>query len=285
MQKLFNKILVPIDFSSKSKVAAEKAVDIAKQYDCSIHLLHVSSLSPFSAFGMTEGHLSIPFNLIDNKKELEFQLRRIYDRLQTISGNSIAADYTILSGTWDDSIIDFVNKNNFDLVLIGQKGMLMPKRKMAMNPDKIALKTDVPVITLPSNRRLTRLYSIVIPITDFLPIRKLMYGVYIASKFNTTIKLLAIQNPDTEDKVQKYLQKAYDLMRDICNVQVEKEVIDNDNVADAINQFSVANSADLIIVNPVTQTKMPGFFSVLFGNIIQKYSAPPVLTVNPGFKF
>lgn len=152
---------------------------------------------------------------------------------------------------------------------------------MLLNPDTIALKTNIPVITVPANRRLTRLFSIVIPITDFLPTRKLMYGVYIASTYDTVVKLLGIESEKNYHSMQYYLQRAARLIRDNSSVKVVTEVIRSENVAEAVERFTREKHADLLILNPNTQTKMPGFFSSLIGNIIQKYSSPPVLTVTP----
>ena len=78
------------------------------------------------------------------------------------------------------------------------------------------------------------------------------------------------------------MMKAYKLISDNCGVNVEFEKTQAANVADAVNRYAQDKSADLIIVNPGTQTKMPGVLSSLLGNIIQKYSSPPVLTINPG---
>src|SRR6188474_2417445 len=122
MQKLFNKIMVPIDFSSKSKSTVEKAVQIAKLYNCSIYLLHVLTASPFASIAVAEGHMAIPFNSIDNKSELEFQLEKLKNYIRLLSDGPIKVEYKILIGTWDDMIIDLVNQYKFDLLLIGQKG-------------------------------------------------------------------------------------------------------------------------------------------------------------------
>lgn len=281
MQKLFNKILVPVDFSARSRQAIEKACDIAKQYQCSIHVLHVVPISPFAAIAMTEGPMAIPYSFIENKKGIEAELKKLVSKITMLTDNSVKADYHILQGTWDEAIIDYATSYNFDLVLVGQKENLLNKRKMFINPDKIAAKADIPVITVPSNRRLTRLFTILIPITEFLPVRKLMYGIYIASGYNTTLKLLGVENEKTREKVRYYLNKAYQLIKDNSGIRVELETVQSNNVAEAVNQFAKLKSADLVIVNPQTQTKMPGFFSSFFGNILQKYSSPPILTINP----
>lgn len=281
MQKLFNKILVPIDFSQKSKIALDKAVDIATKYSCSIHLLHVVSYSPLTTVALAEGHMAIPFNMIENEKELGYRLESMCEEIKLQARDSVHVSYSVLKGSWDDIIIHLVNENNFDMVLIGQKARTFKKRSMLLNPDLIAEKTNIPVLTVPVNRRLVRLFSIVIPITDFLPVRKLMYGIYIASNDNTVIKLLGVENRQNKDAVQYYLEKASSLIRKNCEVAVDTELIVSDNVAQAVNQYAALQAADLIIVNPNTETKMPGYFSTLLGNIIQKYSSPPVLTVNP----
>ncbi len=281
MQKLFNKILVPVDFSGKTKIAVEKAITIAKQFNCSIHLLHVVTLEPFAAAAMAEGHTMVPYNLPVNKKELDFQLDKICKHINLLSANTIEVNYSIVAGTWNQAIIDFSNEHQIDVILIGQKGQAFRKRKMVLNPDIIASKANIPVITIPSNKRLSQLFCIVIPITDFLPIRKLLYGIYLAGENNTTLKLLGIENEKTSELVQYYLAKSYRLIKDNCTVKVEMETTYNHNVAAAVNEFAKLQSADLIIVNPGAQTKMPGFFSSLLGNIIQKFSIPPVLTVNP----
>ncbi|MFN8305774.1 MAG: universal stress protein [Ferruginibacter sp.] len=281
MQKLFNKILVPIDFSARSKKAIDKAVDIACEHKCSICLLHVAPITPFSALAMADGHLAVPFNVLDNKKELEFRLDKLRNYISLHSENRVESTFRIIQGGWNEVIIDFAEENNIDLILIGQDDYFQHKRKMMLNPDTIALKTNIPVITVPANRRLTRLFSIVIPITDFLPTRKLMYGVYIASSYDTVVKLLGIENEKTHSKMEYYLHRAVRLIRDNSDVKVDTEVIYCENVAEAVDRFTRKQHADLLILNPNTQTKMPGIFSSIMGNIIQKYSSPPVLTVTP----
>lgn len=279
MKKLFNRLLVPVDFSGRSKKVIEKAVEIAMQYNCSLHLLHVTPPDYITWSG--EKYLPDSILLLDNKAELEFKLAGLCNIAGESCGYTIATTYSVVKGSWDESVIDFANAHSFDLILIGQTGSFMRKRKMLLNPDKIASKTNAPVITIPSNRSITKLYSIVVPVTDFLPVRKLMYGVYIATNYNSTLKLLGIENPDTKNKAIYYMMKAHKLIIDNCDVKVEFENLSSKNVADAVTRYVHDKPADLIILNPGTQTKMPGFFSGLFGNIIQKHTEPPVLTVNP----
>ncbi len=280
MQKLFNKILVPVDFSKKSKRAVSKAVEIATWYNCSIQLLYVINIS---AFNNTQPipHPKLTFDFNADKDWIECELKKICKEVTDTSKTLLDIHYTITTGSWNESIIEFVNENAFDLVVIGQDESFFKKRKMKLKPDRIAIRTAVPVITVPENKGLIRLCSILIPVTDFLPVRKLMYAIYMASNNETTIKLLGIENEHTKEKMDYYIKKAYSLVREHCNVNIELEVVKADNIADAVNHFAMARTADLIILNPGVETKMPGFFSKILGNVIQKYSIPPVLTVSP----
>ncbi|MEO6730768.1 MAG: universal stress protein [Ferruginibacter sp.] len=279
MQKLFNRLLVPVDFSGRSKKAIEKAIDLAKQYNCSIHLLHVTppDYGNWSVATYPANSMLAP----DNKAELEFKLAGLCITEVASCGSTIDISYSVVQGAWNESVIDFANTLGFDLILINQPESAMRNRKMLLDPNIIASKTNAPVITVPTNRSITKLYSIVVPVTDFLPVRKLMYGVYIATNYNSIIKLLGIENPDTKNKVMHYMMKAHKLISDNCGVKVELEKLSGMNVADAVTRYVHDKPTDLVILNPGTQTRMPGFFSGLLGNIIQKYAAPPILTVNP----
>ncbi len=280
MQKLFNKILVPVDFTSGSKRLLEKAYEMASRYDCSIHLLHVVPFRGIS-FALGTSGTMIPLEVIDNRKELELQMAKLCSCIPLIHKEGPQPGFSIVKGSWDEAIIEIVNLQGFDLILISQESRWLLKSKLPVNPDKVAQKTNIPVITVPVSRRLVNLYSIVIPVTDFLPLRKLIYGVYLAQHYNATLKLLGIENKKTKSKVGYYLKKACSLIKDNCSLPVELEIITSENVANAVNEFANSHAADLIIVNPGTQTKMPGFFAKLLGHILQKYSAPPVLTINP----
>lgn len=281
MQKLFNRILVPVDFSSHSKVAVEKASELANEYSCSITLLHVYTILPLSTVAFTEGHLAIPARAIPNYKELEFQLRKYAEHASNLCRKGIKVDYIVTLGSLNERIIEFVLQSRIDLVLIGQNGRLFTRRKLHANPDLIADRTNVPVFTVPANRRVTKLLSVVIPVTDFLPVRKLMYGIFMATASNARIRLLGLENPGTKEQVGYYLSRACNLIRTYSSVAVDTEIVMGDSVAEAVDEYSRLHAADLVILNPGSQTRMRGLMSFCFGKVIQKYAAPPILAVNP----
>lgn len=281
MQKLFTRLLVPVDFSTKSKKAIENAAVIAMQYECELHLLHAIPFTPYVSMVPGGGQIVAAADLLAHSRTAERQLMDFSADIKAAANNKLITRYAVSFGGWNQAVIDYSSENQIDLVVIGQKSSLLGKRRMILNPDFIAEKAAVPVITIPANKQLARIYSIVIPITEFLPVKKLMYGIYMGSHFPTTIKLLAVENDKSQESVQYYLKKSYQLIRDNCAVNVEMERVHSNNVASAVHDFTKDHPVDLVILNPGTQTRMPGWWPSLFGRFIQKYSSPPVLTVTP----
>ncbi|MBC7850353.1 MAG: universal stress protein [Chitinophagaceae bacterium] len=278
MQKLFNKILVPVDFTFSSKKAIDKAVEIAVEYNCTIEILHVTGqnmLVADDASADTSSLLTFQEASGAAKKALEQ-----FASIDTNAHGQLQIEFSVLPGTWQQSLVDFIEWKQIDLMLIGQDDRLFQRKELLVNPNLIAGKTNIPVITVPTNRSLVDLYSIVIPVTDYLPVRKLIYGIYMATKHTSTVKLLGIENDQTRSKVRYYLQRAFELIRDNCSLHVELETIESNNVADAVSSYAITSAADLVIVNPDLESNIPGFLSGLLGNITNKSSAPPVLTIN-----
>ncbi|MBC7424074.1 MAG: universal stress protein [Ferruginibacter sp.] len=280
MQKLFNKILIPVDFSPVSKRLLEKAVEMALQYNCTIHLLHVMPNYVAAYCALVRGGMMLPLDAIDDNPAIEKAMEKMCGHIPEKLKDASNPWYTIQAGNWDDAIINLVQADYFDLVLIDRESLLLSAKRIALDPDKIAQKTGVPVISLPAESRLGKLGSIVIPVTNFLPLRKLIYGIYMAQASNIVLKLVGIENK-TNAKVGYYLAKCFSLVRDNCSLQVELEMTESNNVAEGIKSFAGSHATDLIIVNPGTQTKMQSFFARLTRGSLQKYSIPPVLTVSP----
>jgi nucleotide-binding universal stress UspA family protein len=281
MQKLFKRILVTVDFSTRSRRAAVKALLLAEEFGSAVTFIHITDAIPLKTEPVTKGLFFQNDMAAGRLKEVEYRLGKIIRNAVAKAGTKTVVATVVLSGTWHDRLIDYVNNQLTDLVIISQKSSFAGKAAVSFNPDKIAAATNIPVITIPSNRQITGLRSILIPVTDFLPVRKIMYGIYMASVNNATLKLLGVENGKNAEKSEYYLYKTYKLIRDNCAVNIELGTIQGNNVAEAVNEYALRSTADLIIVNPGTQTRMAGFFSAFFTNILQKNAAFPVMTISP----
>jgi nucleotide-binding universal stress UspA family protein len=269
MQKLISKILVPVDFSSRSKRAVAQAIKFARIYDCTVWLLYVVKRNDL---------IPLPAGF---KGKLKLQLEASYDCLQNKEKPFVRLAIEAAQGSHNEVVIDFVHSHAIDLVVINRERGLFAGKKAWLNPGRISEKTSVPVMAVSPDRDMAHLHSIIIPVTDFLPVRKLMYGIYLSAGPLSTIKLLGVSNTHTKRMVMHYMVKASSLIREHCIAKVEMENIESENIAGAIESYARSKAADLVILNPGIQSGVRNFFTGLFSRVLQKNAPPPVLTLNP----
>jgi hypothetical protein len=83
-----------------------------------------------------------------------------------------------------------------------------------------------------------------------------------------------------KEKTQQFLKKSYQLVHESTPVLVEMAVTGANNLAKAISDLANEKGTDLVLVNPIKQTNLPGLLFLLPNETIRKYSASPVLAVN-----
>jgi len=112
---IFDKILVPLDGSEHSLQALEKAVQIAKKFDSKIVLINVYSVSSFK---VTPSQVFDYINEIRKSGEsilAEGKKRAIAEELQV--------ETLLKEGHIVEEIIKTAKENNFDLIVIGARGI------------------------------------------------------------------------------------------------------------------------------------------------------------------
>lgn len=120
------KILVPIDGSNASKKAAEKAIDLAKQFDGEVTFLTVVDIPVFANY--TEIGISISETfLINREKMVKDKLRHdsemldaIVDRLDCLG---VKTNKKILVGEAFEQILKLAQEGGYELVVLSPKGL------------------------------------------------------------------------------------------------------------------------------------------------------------------
>ena len=112
---VFEKILVPLDGSEHSLNALEKAVQIAKKFDGKITLINVYSVS---SFRMT------PSQVFAYVVELRKSGESILAEGKKIAwAEGIQVETLLKEGHIVEEILKTTKEGNFDLIVIGAKGM------------------------------------------------------------------------------------------------------------------------------------------------------------------
>ncbi|HTI90216.1 MAG TPA: universal stress protein [Puia sp.] len=274
MAIVLNKVLVPVDFSVNTGLAIKKAVGLAGAEKTVLHLLHVvRSYRPLEALAA--------------KNELD---RQAQDVMETHPGLNVKA-HVLKSYSVQRMIIECSKMLTPDLIVIGKqnhhrKWAIFPMRRWYfsrhVSPDLLAQRTNCPVLTVKQGTVDSRIRIIVIPIRNFLPERKLEWAVLLARKFKAQVHLLAIQRQEHGGGLPQIFLKAYHHMRENLHHPIEFSTITGDDPVRATLNYAELVMADIILVNPVTESGINGLTgSRHISDLLEKNSKIQVLDVEP----
>jgi nucleotide-binding universal stress UspA family protein len=287
MNKLFNNILVPIDFSAVSELAVEKAVDIANHFKCNIHLV----IAEKHKIGVQPGPLHPNNKRSGAGADTETRLSRLQHKLRSSLDPGLSVHSSVRKGNRNRAVIEYALRYNIDLVIIGRgTGVLRDMINGGYRINEITKQIECPVLIVRKDAHRDRWINatdnqwmnIVLPVCSMLPLRKIMFASYLARKFNSKIHLLSIAGEKTELEADRnqYLSKTYQLLRDNTSLLVECHTIRGHNIADSTLRFARKINADLIVVNPGKESRLSGFVNKLIHGSLFTESKIPVLTIS-----
>lgn len=182
----FKKLLLPVDFSEYSEIAARKGVSLAEIYKAAIYYLHIGDDAQKSA------------------SKLSAFVRKI-DADQRLSVKKLVA-----RGTPEKTIVSVAHKIGADVIVMGTRGNSGLKHLVQGSvAEKVLRESDCPVLVikkqkqaefggyvLPQIRHVEDVFQadkILVPL-DFSPASKraLQYAVSVASRYNSTIYVLTV---------------------------------------------------------------------------------------------
>jgi len=145
--KLFERILVPIDFSDHSKKALVYAKEIAESYGANLQLLHVIEDTIHPAFSLS-GKSSI-FDLVPGIEE--DCRRRIEKLIQETGVSKENTEIIVKGGQAAHDIIKFAKENSSDLVVIATHGLTgIEHLLLGSVTEKVVRMAPCPVFTVKS---------------------------------------------------------------------------------------------------------------------------------------
>ncbi|WP_438431878.1 universal stress protein [Gorillibacterium sp. sgz500922] len=116
---IFRKILVPYDGSKASLKALNKAIDIASS-DSAIEL-HVMNVLQFPTLVLGEAMISPPATM--QKEYYDASLELLQEAKKRLEALPNPTQTVQEDGQPADAILDYAEKNGFDLIVIGSRGL------------------------------------------------------------------------------------------------------------------------------------------------------------------
>lgn len=278
----FKKILALIDFSPVSMHTAEEAALIASKFDGELHLLHVSP-------GSVRPYLSLPgqeiFGNAKANEELyrlnKYKLEKIKIDLENRFNLSVRTHEE--KGSLTEIVKNCIDTLQINLVVLGASKKTGLKEIIfgsVANAIIRLVKTEVLCIYPESDCK--KLKKIVIPIGEFIPKRKIRLAYELARKFSANIHLITLaRNVNSNAKNYNTLISTFRYIRDLTNIPIECKTVAGNNIAEAAVRYAEKMGADIILINPGSESKYSGGIWEKWGGEIVNHSTIPVLSVQP----
>jgi universal stress protein A len=141
----FQKILVPVDFSSHSLEAIRVAAELAKRFDASLTLSHV--YDPL-VYARPDGFLMVP--QLDVGRVCD-ALRAELDgaRLRALQAGAPQVETKLLDGVVASEIVEFAKRDEFDLIVMGTHGRTgMAHLVIGSIAERVVRLSPCPVLTV-----------------------------------------------------------------------------------------------------------------------------------------
>lgn len=263
---LYN-ILVPIDFTTRNKWAIAKAIELSNSFHCNIHLVYVN--------GSMNSLLGRPINNETVFKKLE-QAKALYKNQLCGEGN---VEISVLQGNVQKQLLNYIEQYEMDLVITGlPKINLVHRIISSVSISRLAKKTNVPVLAVRSSGLVCHFKKIVLPVSGEIPIRQIRLAALLGRAFKSTVYFVSLRK-NADDTTKGILDKALEMAQSISTIPVQCFLLEGQNLAKSTLEFSKKINADLIMVNPIKDFRLPGLWNRLTNKLLSYGSRIPVITV------
>ena len=108
--------------------------------------------------------------------------------------------------------------------------------------------------------------------------RQIRLAALLGRAFKSTVYFVSLrQNADNQTKA--VLDKALEMVQSISTIPVQCFLLEGQNLAKSTLEFSKKINADLIMINPIKDFRLPGLWSKLTNKLLSYGSKIPVVTV------
>jgi len=237
MPNNFYNILVPVNFSSCSKWAIAKAVELANTFKCNIHLVHVVSAVNLPAVDKDAGFM-LAYNISPDMelagKKLR-QLKELYSH-HVCSGGKI--EISVLYGYAKSALAKYIEQYQIDMVIKGLSQFnLLHRIWSTISISRLVRKTNIPVLAVRSTGLICHFKKIVLPLHDQIPMRRIRLAAMLGRYFKSTIYVLSVRNKNGDHHLP-LLNDTLEIIQSLTTIPVQSIILEGKNIAEATLRFS-----------------------------------------------
>jgi nucleotide-binding universal stress UspA family protein len=279
MSGLFNDILVPIDFYVNTEFAVRQAIELASPNGSTIHLLHVTKQKNFWSKLMVNNSSSGSSREYYHTEEVAKKLGEWKQTIEETIQNCNVKTY-LMEGAIHDTILRTAKQIKPQLIIISKKGNCKSFSFFcSVHPNNLAKSTDCPVLTITSEASHTRIKIIVVPVSTFIPKRKIELAGEFAKKYRAKIHVVSLCSQRDMDR--KSFLDTYQILRTGLTNQIEYHLLPGNNFPKALVNYAKRIGADLMFVNPGSETKLSTLTGKHINDTLKSTSKLKILSVKP----
>jgi len=222
LQQTINTILVPVLLDNDYLPVLKQASELAKEHNACVHLL----LMPEIRWKKNHSILFGIFPFLSTREISEMDAYLLANWKQFLHTNyDIEVKCAMNWGSWKKGVIKYAKNIRADMIVLKDSLEHQNVIRFGKSPiEYIIEQSPCQVITIFSKREcLSEWQQIVIPVTDFVPERRIRTIIKVARVFNLKIHLIAFGN-DADKKTTSsfyFLTETLKLLKNAGNIQVE----------------------------------------------------------------
>ncbi len=277
MQNELYNILVPVDFTGKNKWAIAKAIELANNFNCNIHLVHVVFKPVFPLINIDISNYTPYASHIDMQagREKLSALKAIYKNQLCGKGQ---IEISLLQGYPQKELRKYIETYNMDMVVTGlSKFNLLERIISSISISLLAKKINIPILAVRSSGLVSHFKKIVLPLHNDIPVERVKLAAMLARSFKSTIYLVSLRHEVSKCE-SNIVDKTLELLQSVSTIPVQCFLLEGKNLAKSTLIFSSRINADLILGQSKKEFRMPGLWNKLTNKIISYSSKIPVLT-------
>lgn len=271
-------IIVPTDFSPVATNAMNYAIDMAKQVNASLLLLHV--------YQVPVSYSDVPIMLVsveELRKGAEEKLETVKKQVEHITSGSLKIYTEARLGNVSDELEDLSNKIEPFAVVMGSKGHSGLERVLfGSNTLSVIRHITWPVICVPPGKEYGEGikktgfacdFKNIVTTTPADAIKKMI------KEFNAELHVLNVDYHDKHFTPETPEQSAllHTLLEEVKPVY---HFIEHKDIEDGINEFAEKNNLDLIIAIPKKHKLLDGIFNPSSTKQLVFQSHVPVMCIH-----
>jgi nucleotide-binding universal stress UspA family protein len=279
MEQKEKKILVPVDFSDKSKEGIYQAIQIAKVTGSKICLLHVIRTN------------LPPWNFMD-EKEFANQIVTIEQALINEAEKLVESNPPIFSafvkkGKLCDTILEEAKNLQVEMIVMGTSTADNIKKKIiGSNALRVATEAEIPVITVKNGCASKSLKTIILPLDLTKETKeKVTNAIQLAKIFES--KIIAVSFSSTnDDRVVSHLKNQLKQVKDFVSnsgieIETNFEMYNSGSREEALVKFIQKKDGDIVMITTNQQPEIIRFFLGSFAKEVMHSAPVPVVSIVP----